>query len=105
MHTTVSQATQTGLRAANASAISNGPKWSEVALDALVKFAELQPTKPFTIEQARLWLDDMVPPPKDGRAWGAVTNQAVRLCRIKKTGQYAPAVSSNGAPKALYVAG
>lgn len=104
MHTTVSQATQTGLRAANASADSNGPKWSEVALYALERYAALA-TKPFTIEQARLWLDEMVPAPKDGRAWGAVTNQAVRLCLIKKTGQYAPAVSSNGAPKALYVAG
>ena len=36
------------------------------------------------------------------RAGGAVTHDALRRSPIRKTGEYAPAVSSNGAPKALY---
>lgn len=104
MQTTPAQATQTGLQAAQQSADSNGLGWTEVALNALVKYAALAP-KPFTIEQARLWLDDIVPPPKDGRAWGSVASQAVHKRLIRKTGQFAPAVSSHNSPKPTYVAG
>ena len=55
----------------------------------------------FTIEDARFHCRDL-PPGCDGRVWGHITRQAVKLGIIEATGQYAPAASSNGSPKMLY---
>lgn len=98
---TPTTAKEAGLSAARQSAASNGPEWAATALCALQVYAA-QSTQPFTIEQARTRLDGTVPAPKDGRARGAVTHLALRRNLIRKTGQYAPALSSHGAPKALY---
>jgi hypothetical protein len=90
-----------GLAEAQRSADSNGPGWTEVALNALDHYAQMA-TKPFTIEEAREWIGDLVPPPKDERAWGAVASMAVRHNHIRAVG-YAPARSSNGSIKRTYV--
>ncbi|MBS4019920.1 MAG: hypothetical protein KGZ68_16995 [Dechloromonas sp.] len=90
-----------GLAEAQRSADSNGPGWTETALNALDHYAQMAAT-PFTIEEAREWIGDLVPPPKDERAWGAVAAMAVRHNHIKAVG-YAPALSSHGSPKRTYV--
>ena len=95
-----SQAREHGLAEAERSAESNGQDWTETALHALEHYAQIA-TRPFTIEEAREWIGDLVPPPKDERAWGAVTSKAVRHCIIKPVG-YAPARSSHGSPKRTY---
>lgn len=92
-----------GLAAATACARVNGDTWTDKALKSLVLYAQLSAGAPFTIEQAREWLGDMVPAPKDDRAWGAVTAKAVRLNHIRPRG-YAPARTSHGSRKPTYVA-
>lgn len=91
-----------GIAAAQQCADSNGPTWTEAALHALTTYASLA-TQPFTTETAREWIGDLIPPPKDARAWGAVTAKAVRMHLLCPVG-YAPARSSNGAPKRTYQA-
>jgi hypothetical protein len=95
------QAHAHGLAEAQRCAQSNGPDWTEVALNALDHYAQLA-TTPFTIEEAREWIGDLVPQPKDDRAWGSVAARAVRLNHIKAVG-YAPARSSHGSIKRTYV--
>lgn len=77
------------------------PGWSECALAALSRFARIQDDE-FTIEKAREAVRAVVPDPPDGRAWGAVTQLAIRRGFIVKTGHFASAVSSNGSPKRTY---
>lgn len=96
----IATAKDAGLAAAQQSAASNGPVWAAAALHALTTYASLA-TQPFTTETAREWIGDRVPAPKDARAWGAVTATAVRRGLIAPVG-YAPARSSNGAPKRTY---
>lgn len=57
----------------------------------------------FTIEALRSELASKVKPPTDNRAWGAVTRSAMRRRLIQASGHFAPAVSSNGSPKPLYM--
>lgn len=90
-----------GLNAAYRSAQSNGDDWAETAAIGLNFYACIAEA-PFTIEMAREWLTDIVPAPKDDRAWGAATHMAIRSGYIEPWG-YAPAVSSNGSPKRTYV--
>lgn len=98
---TATDAHAKGLSQAHRSANSNGDGWTETALNALDHYAQIA-TEPFTVEQAREWIGDLVPPPKDARAWGAVASMAVRRNHIKPVG-YAPARSSHGSPKRTYV--
>ena len=90
-----------GLAEAERCAASNGPEWAEAALHALIHYAAVAKT-PWTAEEAREWIGDLVPQPKDFRAWGSVISKAVRLNHIKPMG-YAPARSSNGSPKRTYL--
>jgi hypothetical protein len=77
----------------------------DTACEKLREFA-LSHTVPFTIEQFRVELGAALAEPADKRAFGAVTRRARKLGYIAQVpGQYAPAVSSNGAAKALYVKG
>lgn len=99
--TSTAQAHTVGLNAAQRSADSNGPGWVETALNALIKYSEIA-TVPFTAEVAREWIGDLVPPPKDDRAWGAVVAKAVRMNHLKPVG-YAPARTSHGSPKRTYL--
>ena len=76
------------------------PEWPEVAFDALVRVYQASPEVSMTIEQARQasGLDS----PADQRAWGGVVQRMSRRKIIKRAG-YAPAKSSNGSPKPLWV--
>jgi len=87
-------------RAAADKAESSAPGWIDIAARQVLSYA-LRARFPFTIEQARAECME-TPPGADARSWGHVTRLAVRNGWIEPTGQYAPAASSNGAPKRLY---
>lgn len=91
-----------GMERAVAHADRVAPTWSERALEALRRFVRVRET-PFLIEEARTAI--VIEAPTDGRAWGAVTQAAVRKNYIAATDRFGPAASSNGSPKMLYVRG
>lgn len=99
--TSITAAKATGLAAAHASASSNGPGWTTLAVSALDIYARMS-TQPFTAEQAREQIGNSVPEPKDARAWGAAISAAIRQGCLKAVG-YAPARSSHGSPKRTYL--
>lgn len=82
------------------------PDWSEEAYHALCRAAvlfacEFGRSTPFTIEMLRQRMT--IASPTDERAWGGVTQRAAREQIITKTGHAAPAASSHGSPKPLWV--
>lgn len=79
-------------------------EWCAEALEALRRFARSQAGY-FTVEQARSVLEQEIPAPQDGRAWGRVVQDAARLGYIVKTPLSAPTVSSNASPKPLWKRG
>lgn len=100
---TIAEAVEQGTQAAQAAADRAerlGPGWIETAIDEVRAFAQ-RFSGPFTIERARLHCSPL-PDGADARAWGAITQAAMRRGFIEKTGEYAPAASSNGSPKPLY---
>lgn len=87
---------------------ATSPGWCDRACQALRELAKRTHPGMFTIEKARMVLEDLqnFERPHDGRAWGAVTQQAVRLGYITKVkGKYAPAISSNNSEKPLFTKG
>lgn len=58
-----------------------------------------------TVEAARVQIASTLPVPDDLRWWGPATRRALRLKFIEPSGEFAPAASSNCAPKAKYRAG
>ena len=80
---------------------SDTPGWGDHAFALLRQFACLQ-HKPWTCEQFRAWAyDRSLPKPAEERAFGPVTQRAIRAGLIHRVG-YAPAASSNGSPKPQY---
>lgn len=75
--------------------------WQKTAMDALRRFAAADPGR-FTIEQARDVLSAELPEPTDLRAWGALTQAAIRAQIIRPTRHFTAAKSSNGSPKRMY---
>lgn len=59
-------------------------------------------TKPFTIEEARTSVQKRIPAPPEQRWWGEIAQNFIKRGLIKAVG-YAPARSSNGSPKPVYV--
>lgn len=93
------------LRAADRNERKNGG-WATVALAALVEHVKSLPLNAeFIVEDVRAAIESKVPPPTDLRAWGSVTQTAIRSQFIEKTGGLAPAKSSNASPKPLYCRG
>jgi hypothetical protein len=93
------------VRAAVTNERKNGG-WSTLALGKLVEHVKSLPfDAEFIVEDLRLAIEDKVPEPTDLRAWGAVTQTAIRARYIEKTGRIAPAKSSNASPKPLYCRG
>lgn len=79
------------------------PNWGARAYEAFEQAAK-EATAPFTIEQIREQIARMgVEPPSDQRAYGQIVLRAAKLNLIKKTGEFAPARSSHGSPKPLWV--
>lgn len=90
----------------HADAIEDG--WRHQALSLLTMFSR-RIGRPFLIEEARLWAEQPSqgpPPPPDARAWGSVVRIAAnrKRPRIRKTGGYGRAASSNCSEKPLWVA-
>lgn len=78
------------------------PGWIESAVEGLRRFAAHQRCF-FTIEAARAVVASELPPVGELRAWGRVTQLAVKRGFIERVkGGYAPAASSNGSEKPLY---
>lgn len=79
------------------------PDWEARAYEAFTQAAK-QAKSPFTIEQIREQIAKMgIEPPTDQRVYGHIVLRAARLKLIKKTGEFAPARSSHGSAKPLWV--
>lgn len=92
-----------GIRSSAEHAESDVAGWSELALWYVRQFAASKGVA-WTMESCRTWAYiHGLPKPEEERAFGSVTQKAIRQGIIRKTGQYAPAASSNGSPKPLYV--
>jgi hypothetical protein len=90
-------------RGIQSSADHAGPSWCESAAVYVRWFFRIH-RKPQTMESCRLWAYQRgLEVPKEERAWGSVTQRALREKTIAPTGGYAKAASSNLSPKALYV--
>jgi hypothetical protein len=89
-----------GTERAAARAERTEPGWVDRAVEAVRDFAKGPGPFAFTIEEARARFK--APEGTDLRAWGQVTRRAVALGIIEWSGDFAPAVSSNGSPKRLY---
>lgn len=76
-------------------------EWKAKAYSALVQYAK-RSTAPFTTEQARTSIQKRLDAPPELRWWGDVTQEAIRRGVIKAI-DFAPARSSNGSPKPVYV--
>ena len=80
---------------------SDVPGWGDHAYALLRQFACLQ-DQPWTCEQFRPWAYSRgLAKPDEERAFGPVTQRAIRDGVIARVG-YAPAASSNGSPKPQY---
>lgn len=75
--------------------------WTDFAL-SLLRFYASRQSDPFLAEQFVEHCTGLIALPPDGRAWGGVFKRAARLGIIRRVG-YAPAKSSNLAPKCTWV--
>jgi hypothetical protein len=75
------------------------PGWSDGAYAAVCVYCKTHP-HPFLLEEVREWAEagGHVPPPHDGRSWGAVIQRARRAGVVRQDG-FGPARSSNLSPK------
>jgi hypothetical protein len=81
------------------SANSVCPGWLDLVLDRVRAFAATNPGI-FSIEMMRGVIGTEVPQPPDLRAWGRVTQDAIRLGYIERVPKVViPAASSNGSVK------
>lgn len=91
-----------GIESARRHAEDDRPGWGDTAQTVLRWFLRRH-DQPFTIEEARLWSEAHdLPQPPELRAWGSVTQRALREGLIVKTGGYRATASSNGSVRALY---
>ena len=98
---TARQRADTGIRSSLEHAERVIPSWADTAFALLTRFAATS-ADPFTIETFRWWaVMRGLPYPPDNRAFGGVTQRALRAGVMVRIG-YAPTASSNGSPKALY---
>ena len=75
--------------------------WPDAAYSYLCQFAQSQ-DDPWTVECFRTWAAQQgLTDPPDARAFGGVTQRAIKRGVIVRVG-YAPAASSNGAVRATY---
>ncbi len=78
--------------------------WSDRAVGMVRWFAEDIALGAFLTEDVRDWSRSRLPPPPDGRAWGAVMRRAKQAGYIVPAG-YRAARSSNLSPKVLWARG
>jgi len=90
-----------GMASALDHAEQDAPGWGEQCFSLLRTYAAMQ-HHDFTIETFRAWAHAHgLPMPPESRAFGPVTQRAIRESVIVRTG-YAPAASSNGSQKPVY---
>lgn len=93
----------TGMNRAEKKANRDHDGWADAAEAALRQYAAAHRGEQFLAEDVRAWAEGrMVVAPDNGRAWGAVFKRSARLRVITRVG-YAPAKSSNLAPKCLWM--
>lgn len=93
---------EAGMTSALEHAESDAPGWGDRAYALLVEFAREHAADPWTCEQFRPWAYARgLSRPDEERAFGPVTQRAIRAGAIVRVG-YAPAASSNGSPKPQY---
>jgi len=92
-----------GLERASSHAEAETPGWNERALELLLAFVALRNGRPFLTEDFVEFTAGKIEPPPDPRTWGAPIQRAARARRIRRIG-YAPARSSNCAPKCVWQA-
>jgi len=89
-----------GMASSLAHAESDAPGWAAQCYALLCEYAASH--HEFQIEQFRAWAyANGLPKPDEERAFGSVTQRAIRASVIVRTG-YAPAASSNGSAKPVY---
>lgn len=97
------EAGRRGMELAADRADRDDPGWTEVALEALRECVSHVPfNEEFIIEELRARIGSMVSKPQNLRAWGQVTQMAIRRKVIVPTGGFGRAASSHGSPKPLY---
>lgn len=90
-----------GIHSSVEHADENAPGWSERAYHFMVAFAASELT-PWTVERFREWaMAQGLDKPAEERAYGAVTQRALRNGVMVRVG-FAPAASSNCGAKPLY---
>lgn len=95
-----------GMARVQASAEAAHPAWMQRALAKLLAHVQTIPHgQPFIAEDIRLAIEASLPAPPDNRVWGPLTKTATAKRYIVRTGNFAPAKSSNASPKALYIRG
>jgi hypothetical protein len=92
-----------GIARARDHAEADLPGWTESAAAFLAAYA-LSVGGTFLVEQCRDASIGRLPAPDNLKAWGPATTFAIRKGWIRRVG-WAPACSSNGSPKGLYIAG
>ena len=82
------------------------PGWIDMAVERLRTLARNTYPGMFSIEQARLVLEQDMPRPHDLRAWGKVVRIAQAAEFIERVpGRFTPAASSNSSPKPMWRGG
>jgi len=82
---------------------ADSPGWADHCFTLLCEYAEGQ-VAPWTCEAFRAWAYERgLDKPDEERAFGPITQKAIRRGVIARVG-YAPAASSNGSPKPQYQA-
>lgn len=91
-----------GIALSSQHAEEHAPGWINRAVRMLERFGREEVT-PWTCEHFRAWAEvEGLDSPPEKRAFGAVIQAGLREGWFERVG-YAPAASSNGAPKPLYL--
>lgn len=92
-----------GMARASTRAERVAPGWHEQALDRFREYVSSLPLdRDFIVEDVRLAIQAKLPVVPELRVWGSITQAAIRIGILSKTGRFMPAVSSHASPKPVY---
>lgn len=94
-----------GMHLAEQKAIKDDPRWTDDAMGAVAMYCTAHPGAEFLTEDVRDFCAelDLADAPENAKAWGPLMRKAAKDGLIRKVG-FAPARSSNMAPKVLWMA-
>lgn len=103
-HVDMQEAKAKAIAGAKMAADHAGSKWKEDALQIVMDFSALYQGKLVLAEDIRKYAEESrkLPFPPDKRAWGHIFKKAQKLKLIEHAG-FAPAVSSRGGAKSLWL--